>query len=224
LRHDLNSVTWTLKMEMLGSLLLPLLWAVSCKSARGIFLLLAVCLVATWLYPESISIAVIPAFILGFATMYTSRIWGCSSPSTTRTYLGAVCGFLLLIFSKPVVELYSLPFSFSYFPEAVGAALVIGSIAYGVQSSAWFYLDARMLRWVGKISYSYYLLHPLALMGLSIAFLEGILIASNYEHPILCSLVLWIGSSAIAFPLAYVIYRVVEKPAIRFSKVLSDGL
>jgi peptidoglycan/LPS O-acetylase OafA/YrhL len=224
LRHDLNSVTWTLTMEMLGSLLLPLLWAASCKFAPSTFLLLPACLVATWLYPESISIAVIPAFLLGFATMYTSRIWGYSSPSTTRTYLGAVCGILLLILSKPVVELYSLPFSFSYFPEAVGAALVIGSIAYGVQSSAWRCLDARMLRWVGKISYSYYLLHPLALMGLSIAFLEGILIASNYEHPILCSLVLWIGSSAIAFPLAYVIYRVVEKPAIRFSKVLSDGL
>jgi peptidoglycan/LPS O-acetylase OafA/YrhL len=224
LKHDLNSVTWTLKMEMLGSLLLPLLWAVSCKFPAAPLLMLPFCLLATWFYPDSISVAVVPAFILGFLTTHVSRISGYFSSSNTLTYLTAITGTLFLLLSKPLVVHYSLPFSYSYFPEAVGGALLIASIAYGAQSLVWKALEKPVLRWVGKVSYSYYLLHPLALMVLSAAFLESMLVASNYERPILCSLFLWLGSSAIAFPLADLIYRVVEKPAIRLSKVLSDGL
>lgn len=223
LKHDLNSVTWTLKMEMLGSLLLPILWAVSCKFPAAPLLLLPFCLLATWFYPDSISIAVIPAFILGFFTTHVSPIWGWPLPSNARTYSIAIIGTLLLLLSKPLIVHYSLPFSYSYFPEAVGGALLIGSIAYGAQSSVWRVLEKPVLRWVGKVSYSYYLLHPLALMVLSVALLEFMLVASNYERPILCSVLLWLGSSAIAFPLAYAIYRLVEKPAIRISKLLSSG-
>ena len=67
LDHNLNDVTWTLKMEMVGSMLLPFMWFASKKWPITIWAVLGVCLAATLLFPSVVSVAVLPAFILGFA-------------------------------------------------------------------------------------------------------------------------------------------------------------
>ncbi|WP_411733507.1 acyltransferase family protein [Paeniglutamicibacter sp.] len=101
----------------------------------------------------------------------------------------------------------STPFPGPYaaFPVLATALLIIGGGSQGRFSSDRV-LGLRLLQFVGKISYSLYLVHwPMQAIPLAMA---------GPHEPLSLSVRLMLG--LISFPLAWLLYRWVEMPAIRF--------
>lgn len=224
LDHNLNDVTWTLKMEMLGSMLLPFLWLASKTWPSTIWAALGVCLTATFLLPSVVSIAVLPAFILGFAIIYTVPYWSRVRHPRATAFGLSVLGVALLLIPKPFVANFGLPFCFSYFPEAVGATLVISVLANGPDSMVGGWLESPLLRWTGRVSYSYYLLQPVALIAISTFILDPLLAATSGQWPLICAATLWLFSTLIALPAAGLFYKAIESPFIALSKTLPRSI
>lgn len=222
-KHSLNDVTWTLRMEMVGSLLLPFVWMASQRMKLFPVFLLPICLAGVIMFPLVTSVAVLPAFVMGFGVTLTRPIWQSIANSRRVSCACLALGLGLLLLPKPISMHYRLPFGYSYLPDALGAALLISAIVFGANLAYYKFLDFPILRWAGRLSYSYYLLQPLALIVLSVFGLNALLDATSHDRPLMCAAALWMGSSLAAFPLAALFYRSIEAPCISWSKALASG-
>lgn len=104
--------------------------------------------------------------------------------------------------------------------EAAAAAVMIGVLAFGPELRVASLLRSAPLRFVGRVSYSFYLLHPLAL---AVIWKQSVLFGSWAERGvpgILILIALWVATSAAILPLAWLMYRMVEIPFIRIGKSL----
>src|SRR5262249_23319088 len=100
--------------------------------------------------------------------------------------------------------------------ECLSAATLIALIAYREGASEFALLDHPILHFYGKISYSFYLLHPLSLWSAARV--------ADYVHglgavPIsLVALVAALSSVLATTPFAYLSWRFVEIPFVRLGK------
>jgi peptidoglycan/LPS O-acetylase OafA/YrhL len=97
--------------------------------------------------------------------------------------------------------------------ECVTAAVLVVLVAYRSDAAPFALLDRPIVRFYGKISYSFYLLHPLTLW--SVGWLNQRLIGQFDSLPV--SLILFavsVFSVAAVTPLAYASWRFVERPAM----------
>jgi peptidoglycan/LPS O-acetylase OafA/YrhL len=96
--------------------------------------------------------------------------------------------------------------------ECVGAATLVMLVAYRVEAPIFAPLDLPIVRFYGRISYSFYLLHPLSLWPSArlTLYLWG-----NTGLPVTAILVIsFVFSMLLATPLGYLSWRFVERPAI----------
>jgi peptidoglycan/LPS O-acetylase OafA/YrhL len=100
--------------------------------------------------------------------------------------------------------------------ECLSAATLVCLIAYREDANAFALLDHPIVHFYGKISYSFYLLHPLSLWS-------GARIADHVQGlgavPMtLVALVAALSSVAATTPFAYLSWRFVEIPFVRLGK------
>lgn len=93
----------------------------------------------------------------------------------------------------------------SDWPEMAGAAGLLVAAAFSGRASAWLLYPP--FRWLGKISYSLYLFHPLVLLAALHIFY------GRMPLPLLLGL-----SFLVTFPLTALAWRAFEKPAIALSR------
>jgi peptidoglycan/LPS O-acetylase OafA/YrhL len=163
-----NPVTWTLQVEMLAALLLPLFAAFSRPGRLGRDLLILALLVAATFLVDSAKrpdhlLLYLPAFYLGcMARTHGRRLAALLGRRRGGQACGLAVSCLLLL----------APFIFIPLEKAIGlttlgmsaAAFLLASlIAWGEGRR----VDAVMLnpvaRWAGRLSYSFYLWHALIL-------------------------------------------------------------
>jgi peptidoglycan/LPS O-acetylase OafA/YrhL len=225
------AASWTIGVEMLFYLMFPLV----IKAASGP-LRLALCFIATmvlaFLFVKSVqhshisierraeyfstSLAkALPVFVLGLVTyaIFTSRFFRQSWPRWAGAFLIAIA----------LVSHLVLAYSGMYFGE-VGAncsapawmLLVLGLAIHPIKP-----LVNTVTRFYGQISYSVYLNHPLV-VSLLIPFYRRI-----YQYVPGTALAL-LACLAVTFlvltPWAYLTYRVIEQPGIRFGSRLIKSL
>jgi len=104
--------------------------------------------------------------------------------------------------------------------QGIGAWILLGSILYGTQLSAFRFLDHPIAAFYGKISYSFYLLHDLTLVVISRLFAAVVPEAVWGANKLAAILFLFGMSTAVATGLALASYAFVERPFIHLGRKL----
>ena len=97
--------------------------------------------------------------------------------------------------------------------EVIGSAWIIAAIAFGPSNPVFRLLDLRIVRFYGRISYSFYLLHPI-----------GISIATKWLAPLALQPTITSGALTTVLavlcttPLAWASWRAIEAPSKRLGR------
>ena len=221
-----NPVTWTLKIELLGSLLLPFFALVSRSGrlSRDVAIMAALVLSAAFLIdadkrPDLLPLY-LPAFYLGcMARTHGRRLAGSiSARRATRTALLLV-SLLLLILPTALAPDGRQLFATTMSMSAGGFILVSGVAWKGFPQ-----LDRILLhplsRAMGRVSYSFYLWHPLVLF----AWLRAFFIVVPPATLSAWSLGVFVGTLLVTIPASLAIaalsYRWVERPFVELGRRL----
>ncbi len=216
LSSSLNPATWSLQVEWLFSLLLPVVYYFADRSLKAhglIFILLLL--------------------IDGFVNW---KLFGLTDFTAPWTYL-FVCyaGWLLALYRAPLKQAYlRLPrvaldvlialafatclsvqhFAGRFPPFVLAATFLLGLIAFDITPSLFKPLDQKGLISLGNYSYSFYLLHPLVLHIVS-----GLLLVHFSQH--LLATHVWLGATilfttsvCITIPVSWLGYQLFERPFI----------
>jgi len=200
--YNLLGVGWTLRIEMIFSGLLPVMLFVARSLHWSV-----VALVFGWVVadPRVVGWPLHGAsFAFGMVALLESERMKSAFSRASPAAQGAVVAFALLLFAAPL--------AFGFAIERSGL-IVHGFAAFLLISAARFVpavgalLAARPLRFLGRTSYSLYLLHMPALILLA-PFVLG-------RSPILSFLALATSVLVVTLPLAALFFRWIEQPSIR---------
>ena len=219
--------SWAIGVEMLFYAIFPLpfLWVRGLQ--RALLLagasLLAAALAAAGLFGES-GVALtdafgplrhLPVFALGLCAYHAYRALDTSPTSMahTRIRVAAVTGVVVWLASIVLASLGLL--SSLAFWIACGAAYALLLVGVSRQAPRW--LVNRATAYLGKISYSLYLGHPVVIAVLGPVFRR---IQAHVTEPTLAYLACALLALAVTLPLAALTYRFVEAPGIALVKRL----
>ena len=221
---NIDGVMWSLQVEALA---IPLIFAVTIGQQRwgtmftvlvGVLLLK---LTASRPYPRLVTEG-------GFATFFYAFVLGIGThligPPLLRwigrSRLPWLIAVLLILFFLPR-QILGPTSRWARFSECVSAVGTIAVVVYGPATSLKWVLSWPVFRFYGRISYSFYLLHPLTflVMGAIPGPLSRLLEAG--VPGVILSLALTIASVLVITPLAWLSWRFVEIPAIAAGRRLS---
>jgi len=191
---SLNGVLWSLQVEVIGSVVIVLVWLFARKSGGRLLVALAASLLILPLV-RGTPLVFMPAFLLGAVIgLVPERVW------RGRWLFGV--GLALLIGTNIVIGHGGA----TRLPEMTGATLVVGCMG----ASPIRALRTRLSRFLGEISYPFYLVHPIGMIfGFhAVAGLAGVSVLGRI-------FVFAAVSIGIAIPLAWVLHVAVEGPAMR---------
>ena len=220
---DLLWPTWSLFVE-LG--VAPLFIAMALLTRRfGLSVQLAVLTVAVvWLFlPSANLVGPWPAFPLnlyffffavGAAVTFAEPLVSRMRPQYVPiVLLGA---FIALGFSK---GLFGASSRLPLLCEAIGSAVIVATAAFHRSAPILRYLEARGARWLGRISYSFYLYHPLVFLTL-LPFALKLGAADLPMAPVVAGAVISLITIPPTAVLAHASYWWIEVPTIRACKSL----
>jgi peptidoglycan/LPS O-acetylase OafA/YrhL len=216
---------WSILLELIGSLLMPLFVLISTRSRKGFCVLVIGLLYFSFTFGEHTRMGVgvyVVDFALGIAV-------GLIQPSFSRrlgrSRSNQLVGYTALTFLLFGRDLGRWNFTTSY--HSPGAALVealaaMVTITVVVTSpSTLRFLQSRFLIWIGDISYSLYLLHLPILVIVAGLCGEILNIPLFTGRPVIATISLLVTTLAIAIPLSALSYRFIEIPALEYAKAAS---
>ncbi|WP_182083921.1 acyltransferase [Aureimonas sp. ME7] len=199
LSRDTNGVLWSLQVEIVASILLFGIWAAT--GGRSLLaLLLSFPSFLVFRHTGSQYALFLPAFLLGAAI---ANVPGALARSP-----------LLLLVGVPILLVSSLFLGHGWearFLEMAGAVLIVAH----VRASQPRWLLSRPMQFLGLVSYPFYLVHGL---GIAFAFRNMPWVPENQTGYRIVAL--FVLSTLAALLLAYVIHRLVERPAMRLPKLI----
>jgi peptidoglycan/LPS O-acetylase OafA/YrhL len=218
IRSDINGVMWSMTVECVATpLILLSVWLIRWHGALPLWSLIAVLFgLSFWgpyvhLLGGFTNLASMYAFVAGVLLHFRGqRIVSPLSPrAATAAGVLAIALFLYCGMKKQTAPILLL--------ECLSASILVVLIAWRPGFSLFNLLDSGLARFYGRISYSFYLLHPL-----------GILFASRLLDPIveqspglsvsLKVLVTTFLSISLTTPCAWLSWRLIESPFIRLGK------
>jgi len=106
----------------------------------------------------------------------------------------------------------------------IASCIVITGAALGLTGWLAIFRDSTPLRFMGRISYSFYLLHPLTLtIFWQMPQVLEVVLRAGYP-PGLVMLTMFLASVIMTLPLAVLSYRFVEKPFVRIGSRLTSSM
>lgn len=204
----INGPTWSIYPEIIGSTLLPfMVFGHRFVGERYRWVAFVVTLALVLFTSERIVLY----FYVGFFLSVEVRRF--VSNSSWLAAIFAALGFGILWFYSTRQFSYAPAYSI---PNTVGAAMLIGAI--GASSDFWRWLEIAPLRFLGKISYSFYLLHwPLFYLTAIAVALHSEIFSTGF----FANLNVMAISITVCLVLASLSYRFVEMPCIKAGKRLS---
>lgn len=217
---DLNPVTWTLRIEILCSLLLPLLHVVSKHlSSKGRLGLLLTLVAVAFLSPDRSWAEMVFMFYLGYLLpeiCTRSGPWLKTHPreNTILLMLATAAGLA----SKHAWGLFFKP---GVLVEGLAATCVLVILLEGPELRIFRLLDKPATLFLGRVSYSFYLLHPLAMFLVAQWTYARVSQNDLVAHSMLFALLWCPLSLLLTLPAAWALHRWVELPGIRLGKRLT---
>ncbi len=214
-RADINPVAWTLRIELLASMWLVGLYVLARWSSAVFLVGLAVMMVFSVPWPVEHVGRYLYLFALGLAA---SR-WGLRALTllmpSMRLLRAVLCLGVALVLLPGLWTLeHLLPVDGV---SGVGAAMLLCTLSVTDQRITPRWLVHRVPRWLGRISYSFYLLHFPVLYGLCWLGLQ-LLPATWMQH---APLPVMLGVAMLALPLAAgiasIAFSCVEQPVLRWA-------
>jgi peptidoglycan/LPS O-acetylase OafA/YrhL len=215
---SMDGVGWSIQTELLAIpvMLLAFHWIAAGKIVR-IFVIASVLAVLT--NPMKLILPLEggePRAIFLYCFLFGALTHVLLPRADPRRANGIFCLGVVLYFAG--VALFARHFNFRDAWVTIASCLMIAGGALGLRGWLTVFRDNTVLRFLGRVSYSFYLLHPLTLMifwqmpqALGAALRAGC-------PPWLALLTMLFVSTAIALPLAALSYRFVEKPFIRIGR------
>jgi peptidoglycan/LPS O-acetylase OafA/YrhL len=224
--YTLNVVTWTLGIEMICSMLLPFLhWAASGLSAFWNGLLLLTLVLFGTLFPDTSAGSFMYMFFAGYLLPFVGPLLFERFQPTFKKYAWLLSGAaVMLLCSRLCRGPDNLLTKAGFLSECLGAIVIIATLVYGAELRVYRFLDLPMVRFYGRISYSFYLWHFFCLFLVSRVVFRHMPLQLVGESPIMCEAGVWFGSTLLATAIAYASYRLVEQPYIRFAKAICSRI
>jgi peptidoglycan/LPS O-acetylase OafA/YrhL len=195
LSNSLNTVLWSLQVEVVASFALFALWGVTRGTGWKLLLALVLAFAVTPLFRGIGTVVFFPAFILGASiSSVPDRFW-CN-----RLVLGG--GIVVLVFTNVVFGHGGITRCF----EMAGATVLVGAVAAGRLG----FLRGWVPLFLGAISYPFYLTHVIGLAGA-----EPFLATLTPGSPFVMIAARSAGSIALTIPLAWALHVFVEDPVLR---------
>jgi peptidoglycan/LPS O-acetylase OafA/YrhL len=216
IRTDINAVMWSMKVECFATpLILFSAWLVKRGSAPSLWVVIVVLFGLSFWGPyvhalgDSSNLAPLYAFIVGvLAQHYGNRLSDIRPSSATVAAILSVVIFCYCGTRKQTAPILLI--------ECLSAAWLVALIAW--RPVAIFRpLDLSVVRFYGRISYSFYLLHVLGMLFANrLLLLTGVSLAGL---PVSVGTVALTALSVIiTTPAAYLSWRFIEMPGIKFGK------
>lgn len=216
IRTDINVVMWSMKVECFATPLIFIsAWLLKRNRASWLWAaILALFSLSFWgpyvhLLGDATNLAPLYAFVVGvLAQHYGKRLSKILPPVATVTAILSVIVFFYCGTRKQTAPILML--------ECLSAAWLVALIAWR-PVSIFKFLDSGVVRFYGRISYSFYLLHTLGIL-----FANKLLTVGNFqlsELPIsVASIIFTLPSVLITTPAAYLSWRFIEIPFINLGK------
>lgn len=220
IRTDINGVMWSMTIECAAT---PLIWLAAWLfrkyGERPLWWLIAVLFgLSFWgryvhLLGGFTNLAPFYAFVVGVMIHFKGGLLAARMGQrfSTAAALAAIALYCLGGANKQTALILAL--------ECASAAALITVIAWRQDEPLFKPLDWRLVRFYGRISYSFYLLHPLGMLVTE----RAIDLPALYNAGMPASVTVAFASLvAVLFttPAAYLSWRFVETPAIRFGRAL----
>lgn len=204
--YGVISPSWTIRIEAIWSLLLPVLvWADDRLAGTGRIILFFGLVAASIGFPALWTLRFGYAFYLG--CLLTHLPTGCRPVWAASLAIAGAAIFFLGRFAVPDVP------AATDATNTAGGAMLIAAVLCSPNSAALRFLDLRPTQFLGQISYSFYLLHfPLLHLCVAAA------LATLPRLGMVANLAVLAASIPLAVALAALSYRFVEKPAIRIGR------
>jgi exopolysaccharide production protein ExoZ len=216
IRTDINAVMWSMKVECFATpLILFCAWLARRKDARWLWAMIAILFALSFWGPYvhalggATNLAPLYAFVFGVLVQYYGKHFSHirPSPGVLLTIL-SVLVFFFCGTRKQTAPILLL--------ECISAALLVALIAWrSVRLHA--QLDSEVVRFYGKISYSFYLLHVLG-MSFALRILDSMGVSLVALPASAGAFVLTALSILITTPAAYLSWRYIEVPFINLGK------
>ena len=196
LSTGMNKVLWSLQVEMIGSMVIFIAWLAARNDPIKLFIALCVVAAAVPFFRGNQFVVYLPAFLLGALIHHVpARIWQSRA---------------LLVAALLVLLLPSIVFSYrgvTRLLEILAAAAIVGCVAAQRPPL----LESAPIKFLGAVSYPFYLTHPLGMAGALnfIGPLPGMNFLFQFGVYALVSLL-------ISLPVAWLLHVTVEMPALRW--------
>jgi peptidoglycan/LPS O-acetylase OafA/YrhL len=215
---SINGVMWSLQLEVLA---VPLIFAgyfiFRRFSCAPLIMLLFICIGLSFsgrwskLVSDTASLGLSYSFVLGLLIPSLGRQLVQVLTRRQVAFL-MIASLLVLMLTREAVGYGK---NWSPVIEAHYSFLLLAGIAYRHDLILFRPLDSRIAHFFGKISYSFYLMHPVALI---VAWQIPSTIAAWLQAGVpAVAIALFVGAGVVLFtvPLAYLSYRMFEKPSLR---------
>jgi peptidoglycan/LPS O-acetylase OafA/YrhL len=228
LRVDIDLVMWSMKAEVAASPLIIL--CVWLFRRHGVSAVIAMTVVLFGLafvgqFSKSIgddtNLALLFAFPVGILVHFKGRDVAerLAPAAVTLSAIASVAVFSGCSFFKPTG-------TWTLLVQCLSAATVVMLIAWRAEATTFAPLDLAVVRFYGKISYSFYLLHPLTLWGAD-RLMDNSIARFETVPMTLVVIAAFVGSVIAVTPLAWLSWKFVELPAmnrLRAARASRDAL
>jgi peptidoglycan/LPS O-acetylase OafA/YrhL len=218
IRSDINGVMWSMTVECAATpLILISVWLFHRHGARPLWGLVALLFgLSFWggyvhLLGGFTNLAPFYSFVIGVLVHFQgNRMASLIKPGmTTAVAIAAIAVYIFCGAKKQTAPILMI--------ECLSAAMLIVLIAWRPAMGLFRPLDLRLVRFYGQISYSFYLLH---MLGLAFAFrILDPLAPGALDVPLsIKTMLVTLVSILVTTPVAYLSWRFIEVPAIRFGR------
>jgi len=217
LQSYLNPVTWTLQVEMLAALLFVPLWWISRRSRIALLGLTAAWAVWFVWTPHPPRAAFLFMMLLGLLVAPAARVVARHlGRRTIPTALALSFVGLWMATQYPRETAAG-----TWFVQSLCAGAIVTLLVASDGRAAFGWLDHRTARFMGRISYSFYLWHfPIVYVLVTLGF--ATIDATRWlEWPNAMAGLLFVVSTLVTIPIAWASYRAIELPLIRAAKAIT---